>query len=166
LGVKVNSKAAGWWGLDSRFFFVIGDDRYRLARVFLALAAGPFFRTLDLAINAQKPPPSFCSKLGVAAFQIVPAPCCGFDFLLGEKSCTPYPAPGWREIRVRQPVRLSRAWRASRRNLAHRTLHQVGERFVSVHTRTLHQVGERFVSGQPVALLSRYANACPNLRRR
>src|SRR6202045_3897367 len=94
-------------GLDSRFF-VIGDDRYRLAR-FLSL--GGLFQDLDLAINAQNLR-HLLLELGVATFQIVPH-LVRLDFPLGENlahrtlhqardSC---PAAG----------ALSRAWRASSR---------------------------------------------------
>src|ERR1700726_890442 len=65
-------------GLDSRFF-VIGDDRYRLAR-FLSL--GGLFQDLDLAINAQNLR-HLLLELGVATFQIVPH-LVRLDFLLGE----------------------------------------------------------------------------------
>ena len=54
-------------GLDTRFF-VIGDDRHRLARL---LRFGGLFQDLDLAINAQNLR-HLLLEFGVATFQIVP----------------------------------------------------------------------------------------------
>ena len=86
-------------GLDSRFF-VIRDDRYRLAR-FLGL--GDLFQDLHLAITAQNFRHPLL-ELGVTTFQIV-SHLVRLDFTLGRESCTSYPAPGRRDIRARQPVR-------------------------------------------------------------
>jgi hypothetical protein len=65
-------------GLDSRFF-VIRDDRYRLAR-FLGL--GDLFQDLHLAITAQNFRHPLL-ELGVTTFQIV-SHLVRLDFLLGE----------------------------------------------------------------------------------
>src|SRR5215471_16793068 len=64
-------------GLDS-WFFVVGDDGYRLAR----LRFGSLFQHLDLAINAQDLR-HLLLELGVAAFQIIPY-LVRLDFLLAE----------------------------------------------------------------------------------
>ena len=54
-------------GLDS-WFFIVGDDGYRLARF---LRFGSLFQDLDLAINAQNLR-HLLLELGVATFQIIP----------------------------------------------------------------------------------------------
>src|SRR3979411_2577377 len=87
-------------GLDSRLF-VVGNDRSALDG--FARLGGGSLQNLDLAINAQNLR-HLLLELGVATFQIV-SHLVRLDFTLGRESCTPYPAPGWREIRARQPVR-------------------------------------------------------------
>src|ERR1700676_983485 len=95
-------------GLDSRFF-VIGDDRYRLAR-FLSL--GGLFQDLDLAINAQNLR-HLLLELGVATFQIV-SHLVRLDFPLGW-SFAPRPPPRVARDSCPAAGALSRAWRASSR---------------------------------------------------
>ena len=65
-------------GLDTRFF-VIGDDRHRLARL---LRFGGLFQDLDLAINAQNLR-HLPLEFGVATLQIVPH-LMRLDFLMAE----------------------------------------------------------------------------------